>query len=80
MDLNLRVMKKNIGIADRVIRAILTIVIAYLIFNGMVNDTTTLALAIVGGILLLSSVSGFAPLYALLKISTCAPDEHHSAH
>jgi hypothetical protein len=64
------VMKRNMAIADRVIRVLVAAVVAVLIFAGQLSTTAAVILGIVAGVFLLTSVVGFCPLYALLHIST----------
>ena len=55
---------------DRLIRAILAVVLVYLYIGGMVTGAFGIILVVLGVILLITSVLGFCPLYALLKFST----------
>lgn len=64
-------MKKNMGIADRVIRLIVAALIAVLYFTGTVTGTLGITLLILGGVFVLTSLVGFCPLYLLFGISTC---------
>lgn len=64
-------MKKNMGTADRIIRAIIAVVVGYLFFTDAITG-------IVGGILLglaviflLTSFVSFCPLYTIFGASTC---------
>lgn len=66
-------MKKNMGIADRVIRIILAIVVAVLIYMGTLTGTAAIILGILAGVFLLTSLVGFCPLYTLVGFKTCAP-------
>ena len=77
--LNFYVMKRNIGYADRFIRAMVALVFAALIVSGAVTGVVSLVMGIVGGLFLLTAVSGWCPLYAGIGISTCSED-HHSVH
>jgi len=63
-------MKKNMGNVDRIIRILIAAVIAYLSYSGTITGTLNLILVILAVFLLLTSLFGFCPLYALLKIST----------
>ncbi len=63
-------MKHNISNLDRIIRAILAALIAYLYLGGFVTGIFGIILVVLGAILLITSVIGFCPLYALFKIST----------
>jgi hypothetical protein len=63
-------MKKNMSTADRYIRAIVAVVLAALIFFNVLSGTTAVVLGVVAGILLLTALVGFCPLYAIFKLST----------
>jgi Inner membrane protein YgaP-like, transmembrane domain len=65
-------MKKNMGTGDRVIRILIVAVLAYLYFGGMVTGTLGIGLLVLGTIFILTSLSGFCPLYALAGLSTCS--------
>ena len=64
-------MKKNMGSADRIIRTIIAIVVAFLYYNGTVSGTLGIVLLVVAGIFLLTSFVSFCPLYAPFGLSTC---------
>lgn len=64
-------MKKNMGIADRVIRVLLALVFAYLYFVGIVTGTLGVLLVIVGGIFVITSLLGICPLYSVFGFNTC---------
>lgn len=64
-------MKKNMGNADRFIRAIIAAIFGYLYFSGLVTGTAGIILLVVGGIFLLTSVVGNCPLYSVLGVKTC---------
>jgi hypothetical protein len=63
-------MLKNMGIIDRVIRIIITAVIAVLIILHVLTGIAAIILGILGGIFLLTSIIGTCPLYIPFKIST----------
>ena len=63
-------MKRNMSNVDRLIRAIVAALIAYLYLGGFVTGILGIILVVLGAILLITSVIGFCPLYALFKIST----------
>ena len=63
-------MKQNIGSVDRLIRTILTVVVAVLYFTDQITGTAAIVLGIIAAIFLLTSAVGFCPLYYPLKIST----------
>ncbi len=65
--------EKNMGIADRVIRILIAVVIAVLYFTKTepVTGTLGMILLVIGAVFLLTSVISFCPLYTLLGIKTC---------
>ncbi len=64
-------MKKNVGSIDVIIRLLIAIVLTILYFNGIIAGTWGIVLLVVAGILLITSMIGFCPLYLLFKINTC---------
>ena len=63
-------MKKNVSSTDRIIRAVLGVVLGVLYFTGAVSGTFGLIVAILAVILLVTSLFSFCPLYALFGVST----------
>ena len=63
-------MKSNMGSADKAIRIVLAIVFAGLYITKLVEGTVGLALIVLGGVFLLTSVISFCPLYTLLGMNT----------
>ena len=70
----LRKMKKNMGIADRLIRLIIAAIIAVLYFTDIVTGTFGIILLILAAIFLLTSMFGYCPLYCPLKMKTTPPE------
>lgn len=68
-------MKKNMGSADRIIRVLVAAFFAVLFFTGTVTGVLGIVLMIFGGVLILTSMVGFCPLYAPFRISTCRVQE-----
>ncbi|WPQ60600.1 DUF2892 domain-containing protein [Chitinophaga sancti] len=60
-------MKKNVGTVDGLIRVILAIITIFLFYNKILTDSLFMIIAV---ILLLTSLTGFCPLYSLLGIKT----------
>ena len=58
------------GVADRIIRTILAIVVAILYFTNQITGTAAIVLGVLAIIFLLTSFVGFCPLYAPFKLST----------
>jgi hypothetical protein len=63
-------MKSNMGSADKAIRIVLAIAFAGLYITKLVEGTVGLALLVLGGVFLLTSVISFCPLYTLLGMNT----------
>ncbi len=63
-------MKKNMGIADRVIRILIAVTIAVLYFAGILSGTWAIILLIFSGIFILTSVVAMCPLYMPLGLKT----------
>ncbi|HLO89637.1 MAG TPA: DUF2892 domain-containing protein [Lentimicrobium sp.] len=64
-------MKKNLGITDRIIRIIISAIVAVLYFNHTITGTLGILLIAAAGILFITSLVSFCPLYALLGIKSC---------
>ncbi len=68
-------MKKNMGIADRVIRVLIAVVVAILYFTGILTGTWAIVLLILSGIFILTSLFGICPLYMPFGIKTIAKNK-----
>lgn len=66
-------MKKNVGNIDRIIRIVGALVIAFLLFKGIVALTSVLGiiLAIAGVIFLFTGATSWCAIYQLFGASTC---------
>ena len=64
-------MTKNLGNADRIVRALLAITFAVLYFTGTITGTSGLVLVVLGGIFLATSLISWCPIYAVLGFKTC---------
>lgn len=63
-------MKKNMGIADKIIRFIIAAVVVVLYITGVISGILGIILLILGGIFVLTSLVSFCPLYLPFKINT----------
>ena len=63
-------MKANMGSADRIIRAVVAIIIAALYFTNVIPGTLGIVLLVVAGVFLLTSLISFCPLYPIFGLST----------
>jgi hypothetical protein len=68
-------MKKNMGIEDRVIRSIIAVAVGFLILTGQISGALAAVLGVFAVIFLATSIVGFCPLYAPLKLSTIRKKE-----
>jgi hypothetical protein len=63
-------MKKNMGIADKIIRLVIAVLIAVLYFTGTIEGVTGIILMVLAGIFVLTSLLGICPLYFPFGIKT----------
>jgi uncharacterized membrane protein len=68
-------MKKNMGIADRIIRLVIAAVVGVLFFMGIIPGVLGIVLLVLAGIFVLTSFVSFCPLYAPFGLSTCSVKE-----
>ena len=63
-------MKKNMGTIDRVLRAIVGVIIAILYFTGQISGTAAIILGIIAVVFLLTSLVSVCPAYLPFGLST----------
>lgn len=63
-------MKKNMGVADRLIRILVAVIAVVLFVTDIVSGTAGIIMLAVAGVFLLTSFAGFCPLYVPFRIST----------
>ena len=68
-------MKKNMGLMDRSVRAILALLFIVLIIAKTLTGTLAVILGIVAVVFLLTAVVSFCPLYVPVKLSTLKKKE-----
>jgi hypothetical protein len=66
-----KVMKKNMGVADKIIRILIALAVVALYFTGVIKGTLGIVLMILAGIFVLTSLISFCPLYTIFGIRTC---------
>ena len=64
-------MKKNMGSIDKMLRIVIALVFAVLIYLKVVEGTTAYVLGALGGVFVLTSLVSFCPLYLPFGINTC---------
>lgn len=68
-------MKKNMGMADRIIRFLIAAVIVVLYLTNVISGTLAIVLLVLAAIFVLTSFISFCPLYLPFGISTCPSKE-----
>jgi hypothetical protein len=63
-------MKKNIGSVDKVVRILLALIVVILFFTNVISGVVGIILLIVAGVLVLTSLISFCPLYWPFGLST----------
>jgi hypothetical protein len=69
-------MKHNMGTADRIIRALIALVLGWLVFSKTVGGVLAVILGIVALAMVVTATFAYCPPYAMLGIKTCKCDEH----
>ncbi len=64
-------MKKNVGLIDKIIRIIIAAVILVLFLTDVITGVAGIVLLVIGGVLVLTSITGRCGLYYPLGINTC---------
>jgi hypothetical protein len=63
-------MTRNMGLADRVVRTLLAVVIGALYIAGAISGVVAAVLGLVAVVFLVTSAMGFCPAYLPFKITT----------
>ena len=63
-------MKKNMGLADKIIRILIAALVAILYFTNIISGTLGIVLLIVSGVFILTSLISFCPLYLPFGLNT----------
>jgi len=66
-----KIMKKNMGNTDRIVRVLIAIVIAALYFTGTITGLVGTILLVLAGVFVATSVVSFCPLYTIVGLNTC---------
>jgi hypothetical protein len=64
------IMKKNMGVNDRIIRICIACLVAILYLMDFISGLAAAILGIMAVIFIITSVMGFCPLYVILGIDT----------
>ncbi|HNW90362.1 MAG TPA: DUF2892 domain-containing protein [Bacteroidales bacterium] len=68
-------MKKNMGIADRIIRILVAVLVVILYLTNVISGTLAIVLLVLSGIFILTSLIGSCPIYMLFGISSKSKKE-----
>ena len=63
-------MKRNMGLADRIIRIVLAAVVPVLYFTNQLSQAAAIVLGILAVVFLVTGIIGVCPLYLPFGIST----------
>jgi hypothetical protein len=63
-------MKPNMGNTDKLIRLAAAALVAILYFTGVISGTSGIILLVLAGVLVLTSLISFCPLYPVLGLNT----------
>ncbi len=64
-------MTANVGSPDKVARIVLGVVAAIVAFLAGAGSVLGIVLLVVAGVLIVTAVTGFCPLYRLVGVNTC---------
>jgi len=64
-------MKANVGTIDKIIRITLAVLVAILYFTNVISGTIGIILLALAGVLVLTSLVSFCPIWAIIGVSTC---------
>ena len=65
-------MKKNLGTIDRVVRILIAVIFAVLVFTGVIGGAAAFILGILAAVFVITAALGFCPLYLPFGINTIA--------
>jgi len=71
----LKIMKKNMGSIDKVIRILIAVVIAILFFAKVITGALGIILIVLAVVFVLTSLISFCPLYIPFGLNTCKKKE-----
>ncbi len=64
-------MKRNMGKIDKIVRFAVAVIIALLVYYEVVQGALSYILLAFAAIFVLTSLTGFCPLYGLFGFNTC---------
>lgn len=70
-------MKRNMGKIDKIVRFTIAVIIALLVYYGVIQGALSYILLTVAAVFLLTSLTGFCPLYGFCGLNTCKVRKGH---
>ncbi|MFN3587997.1 MAG: DUF2892 domain-containing protein [Spirosomataceae bacterium] len=64
-------MDKNVGKVDKLVRVLVALLLVGLYFSGILSGVLGYILLAVAGVMILTGLVNFCPLYSLLGVNTC---------
>ncbi len=64
-------MKRNMGRIDKIVRFTIAVIIALLVYYEVIEGTLSYILLAVAAVFVLTSLTGFCPLYGLFGLNSC---------
>ncbi|WP_299160536.1 DUF2892 domain-containing protein [uncultured Eudoraea sp.] len=64
-------MKRNMGRIDKIIRFTVAVIIALLVYYEVVEGAISYILLAVAAVFVLTSLTGFCPLYGVFGLNSC---------
>jgi hypothetical protein len=64
-------MVKNIGSTDKVVRAVVAVVLVFLYGGNVISGVVGIVGLVIAGMLIITSMVGFCGLYKIIGINTC---------
>lgn len=64
-------MDKNVGKVDKLVRVLVALLLVGLYFSGILSGVLGYILLAVAGVMILTGLVNFCPLYSMLGVNTC---------
>ena len=64
-------MKRNMGRIDKIVRFTIAVVIVLLVYYELIEGALSYILLAVAAVFVLTSLTGFCPLYGLFGLNSC---------
>jgi hypothetical protein len=71
-------MVKNVGPEDRVVRIVVAVALAILIYVGVLEGTAAIVTGVIAAVLLLTGLFGYCLIYRLIGVDTSVQEQSYS--